>query len=410
VFGLFDRRKRKVKRAKDKELVGDLDAAIKMYVEAELPDEAARVLLLKADAEHSSDKRLVLCAQAARIAEGGAHGDEARRRKALIGFDLVRSSGGTTMKGELVRVAGELEAAGEWQKAVEAYQLAGDVEAEIKVLKNAGAIESLEQRLREASGAARKERDLAQLLRRIADLDQIAERREAIRSGRQWLEAAPLDEGFDDGSEQVELEIDKIRSQLLTGPIITLEVHGAMLTYVLGSQITIGRAHADIVVHSSSVSRQHLRLFRDDGVAMVEDLDTRNGSMLAGARISGALPIGDGLDLELAGQVPCRLAPAYPDDPRGPIAVDVAGETLVVPLGALTIGDWQLTDAHDGDDRFVVLTTPEAHDPPYMAGYRLAYRIELCAGDELRAARGGPVAVAVPAGPNGRTSPSGRQR
>jgi len=64
--------------------------------------------------------------------------------------------------------------------------------------------------------------------------------------------------------------------------------------------------------------------------------------------------------------------------------VDVAGETHIVPLGVLKIGDWQIVDAHDGDDRFIVLRTPEGREPPYMAGYRLAYRIELCRGDELR--------------------------
>ena len=402
MFGLFDRKKRKLKNAKRKELAGELEAAIELYVEAEEPGEAARILLLKADAERDPDKRMLLCAQAARVGEGSEHAEEAQRRKALIAYDLVRESGGTTMRGELVRVAAELESCGEWDKAAEAYNLAGDVESEIRVLKEAGAIERLEERLRQTSVSARKERDLAQLLRRIRDLDQIAERKEAIESALEWLER--------EYDEQVELEVDRIRNRLVSGPIITLEVHGSLLTYVLGSTITVGRANADIVVHSSSVSRQHLRLFRKDGIAMVEDLETRNGTLLAGARIDSALPIGSGLELDLAGQVPCRLSPAFPSEPDGPVSVDIAGDTHVVPLGSLKIGDWQLVDAHDGDDRFVVLRTPEGRDPPHMHGYRLAYRIELCQGDELRGERGGEVVIAVPAPPSSRTSLAGSMR
>ncbi len=404
MFGLFDRKKRLLDRAKKKELAGNLDAAIALYVEADAPDEAARLFLLKADAEADPDKRMLLCAQAARVGQDGPHAREAHKRKALIAFDLVRGSGKTTMRGELSRVAAELERCGEWEKAVEAHRLAGDTEAEIRVLKEAGAIEQLEERLRQTSQAARVERDRAQLLRRMRDLDQIAERREAIASARQWLAR--------DHDEQVALELERIRSRLVAGPVIDLEVHGARLTYVLGTTITIGRANADIVVHSGAISRQHLRLSRRDGVAMVEDLATRNGTFLAGARLSGALAIGAGVALDLAGEVPCRLSPAFSDGegaaPDSPIAVEVAGETHIVPLGPLVIGDWQIVDAHDGADHFIVLRTPDGREPPYMAGYRLAHRIELCEGDELRQTRKGAVVLAVPGPPASRAARSSR--
>jgi hypothetical protein len=411
VFRLFDKKKRKEARARNKELGGDLDAAIELYVEAELNDDAARVLLLKADGVRDLDKRMVLCAQAARVGDGSEHGREAQKRKALLGYDLVKGAGGTTMHGELSRAAAELEAVGAWEQAAEAFALAGDVESEIRVLKDAGAIERLEERLRQTSLDARRERDLAQLLRRMKDLDLIAERREAIKSARMWLDGARAfspEQGYArdalEGSEQVELELDRISTRLINGPVITLVVHGATLTYVLGSSITIGRSNADIDVVSSGVSRQHLRLFRDHGVPKVEDMKTRNGTLLAGAKISGALPIAGPLELSLASDVPCRLSPAVAGDPGGPIAVEVAGETHLVPLGPLHIGDWQLVDAHDGADRFIVLRTPEGREPPYMAGYRLAYQIELCAGDELRAERDGPVVLAVPAPPADRSS------
>src|SRR5690606_29604147 len=125
------------------------------------------------------------------------------------------------------------------------------------------------------------------------------------------------------------------------------------------------------------VSRQHLRLFRRDGQAFVDDLDTRNGTTLAGARID-TLPIGAGLDLLLAGQIPCRLAPLAPDDASAPILVEVAGARYVAPLGPLQVAGWVVTDAHDGGDRFVVLRTLPGRDPPHLGSYRLAAQIELC--------------------------------
>ncbi|MEZ4440149.1 MAG: FHA domain-containing protein [Polyangiaceae bacterium] len=391
-MGFFDRlrgRHRAESRAKKRELAGDLEKATELYLEADRPEEAVRLLLLRADAEGDPHKRMVLCAQAARIGEGTEAGDEALKRKARLGFDVVKGAQGATMKGELVRVAQELETAGDWETAAEAFRLAGDTEAEIRVLKEAGAIEQLEERLHATSAVAKKERDRAQLLRRMRDLDSIAERRLALKAGSEWLDR--------ERDEQIELEVERIRQKLVAGPVLELTVHGIPTTYVLGEQVTIGRARADIVVHQSGVSRQHLRLHREDGRALVEDLDTRNGTTIAGgARVTGSIPIGSGLSLELAGQVPCRLEPVLASEPDGPIAVQVGGKHYVVPLGPLRIAGWLLTDAHHGSDRFVVLRTLDGRDPPHKAGYQLAREIELSEGDEIRDGRDGEVIIAVP--------------
>lgn len=391
MFGLFERfggKERKEAQAKKKELAGDLEKAVELYLEAELPAEAARILLLRADAEADPNKRMVLCAQAARVGEGTEEGDIAKRRKALLGFDVVKGSRGATMHGELVRVAAELEECGAWEEAAEAYRMAGDTEAEIRVLKEAGAIEELEERLRQTSQQAKHERDRTQLLRRLRDLDRIAERRVALKSALEWLEREP--------DEQIELEVDRIRSKLLRGPVIELVVHGVPTRYALGSTITIGRAHADVVVCSSAISRQHLKLRRGEDGVTVEDLQTRNGTTLAGARLSGPMPVSRGVSLELAGQVPCRIEPAYPDDLAGPLALEIAGEHYVAPLGPLRIGGWVIVDAHHGEDQFIVLRTLDGRDPPHMAGFRLAHEIELCEGDEICQERAGEVTIAVP--------------
>lgn len=385
LFDRFSRTKRAEDRARKKELAGDLDRAVELFVEAGCANEAARVLLLKADGESDPNQRMVICAQAARVAPETAAGEEAGRRKAVLAYDLVSATKGTPMQGELLRVAADLERVGEWERAAKAYALVGDTDAEIRVLRDAGAIERLEARLQETSVVDRKQRDRAELLHRIRDLDVIGERLEALRSAAQWLAL--------EHDEQVQLERDRIQSRLVAGPLAVLELRGDPTRFVFGPEVTIGRARADIVVASSSISRQHLRLFRRGDVPHVEDLDTRNGTMLAKARIRGALAIGEGVDLELAGQVSCRLTPSSAPDG---VIVAIAGESYLAPLGPLCIGDWQVVDAHDGDERYIVLRTATGAEPPHMGGYRLGHQIELCAGDEIRAKRGGPIVLAVP--------------
>ena len=257
MFGLLDRlsgKKRRAERARRKEMAGDLQAAAELYLKAELPAEAARVLLLSADAVADPERRIVICAQAARVGEGTEVGQQARRRKALLSYDLAVSAPGATMHGELLTVAGELEACDEWEKAAQAYSLAGDEEAELRVLREAGAIERLESRLHEEAESRRFERDRRQLLRKITDLDSFAERREALRLADQWLETHT--------DEQVQHELVKIRGRLLSGPLLTLQVEGSTQRFALGSEVTLGRSGATITVHSRAVSRQHLRLFR----------------------------------------------------------------------------------------------------------------------------------------------------
>ena len=380
-------RRRKAEKARQREMAGDLERAAQLYLEAEMADDAARVLLLRADAEAELERRMLWCAQAARVGTGTPHGQQAAGRKALLGFDVVKAARGATMVGELLRIAAELEQAGQWQAAAEAYALAGDGEAEIRVLKEAGAIAELEAKLHKSSESARRERDRAALLRRIKDLDALGERRQALRAARGWLER--------ERDEQVQLEVERIRGRLIEGPVVTLELLGQRRRYVLGSQVTIGRAHADIVVHASGVSRQHLRLTRKEGVAQIEDLDTRNGTTLAGARVKGVLPVGTGVSLELANQVPCRIAPIS-NAPDAPVQIEAAGELYLAPLGPLSVERWLIVDAHDGEDRFVVLRTPPDVEPPYMSEYRLPREVELCVGDRLRALRNGPVVLAVP--------------
>jgi pSer/pThr/pTyr-binding forkhead associated (FHA) protein len=401
---LFSRSKREgrtAREAREREEAGDLGAAADLYAEAGLGDEAARVLLLRADAEPSVEKRIAYCARAAQRAESEEVRRKARGRKALLAFDTLKRSGGSFLPNEVLAVARELEDTGELERAADAYSLGGDQEGEVRALTAAGAIERLEERLRQSERDTRSEREAEQRLRRIADLDRTAERRAAldlcrvalaVREDPKILEAARA-----------------IRARLLHGPVVDLEIDGELRRYALGREVTIGRGEATIVLGSRAVSRRHLRLARGPAGVFVEDLGTRNGTVIAGARIAGPIPVGDGLRLVLGSEVPCAIIPLalMPDAPTplGPalvdqcFAVEIAGWRYLCPLGPLSAGGWQIgiePGPIGEDEPFVVLSSAGARARPLLGDFELATRVELCHGDEIRAARGGRVVLRVP--------------
>jgi hypothetical protein len=395
--GFFDRflgnassEGRRVKAARAKELAGDLPAAVDLYQEAGLPDEAARVLLLRADVERSAEKRIALFSLAAYTAASEEIRQRARGRKAMVAFDVLRGRGGSFMKSEVLSVARELEDAGELEQAADAYALAGDAESEVRVLAAAGAIERLEERLRVTEATAREQRDLDLALRRISDLDRTAERRAALE-----LALATLAKGEDDRIADV---ARAIRARLTRGPVVDLEIRGELLCYALGAEVTIGRGDSTILIASRAVSRRHLRIFRGEGDVFVEDLGTRNGTSLAGARIDGPIPVGQGVKLELGGEVPCEIHKLTGKGlaPGDLFKVEVAGLTFAVPLGELKVDDLRIEHEAVRDESFVVLRTPDGAARPYLGDFQLAARVELCGGDEIRKERGGPVQIRVP--------------
>jgi hypothetical protein len=407
LFSMSKRESGRARRARERESAGDLAGAVSLYTEAGLGDDAARVLLLRADAEASVEKRIAFCAAAAQVAETDAVRRKARGRKALCAFDTLRKSGGSFLESEVIAVGRELEDAGELERAADAYALAGDHDAEVRALTAAGAIERLEARLRASERATQSDRALEQRMRRIGDLDRTAERRAALELCRQVL--AERDE------PRVADAARSIRARLLRGPVVDLEIGGELRRYALGADVTIGRGDATIVLGSRAVSRRHLRVARGAEGVFVEDLETRNGTQLAGARIAGRIPLGDGLRLVLGAEVPCSITPlglsADSPTPLGPsaeacVAVEIAGWRYLAPLGDLRVGGWRigLDDAPaeaGADDAYVVLSASAngagVGSHPHLGDYQLASRVELCHGDEIRAARGGPVLLRVPA-------------
>jgi hypothetical protein len=368
-------------RAAEKlERLGELENAALAYVEAALPDEAARVILLRADAEPSLERRVSLFERAAGLAADPEIARKARARKARLAYDLVRAHG-TLARSELFGAAQELEVAGEHELAAEAFKLLGDTDGEVRALTAAGAIEKLEERLKSDAATSKRDHDRAFATRRATDLDRGGERRAALRAAAEALAHGP-DERLEDLSRA-------IRHRLVRGPTCGLVLDGEAAAVAFGERVTIGRGGATIVVASRSVSREHIVVRREGDVVVVEDLGTRNGTFLAGARLGAPLPVGEGVSLMLGADLPCRIEPKL-----GGVSIAVAGAVFVAPLGPLRHGGWSLDVETDEGEAYLVLES-SADAPAFLGELLAARRIDLAAGDAVARARGGPVVLRV---------------
>ena len=372
----------RARAAKKLERAEDFAEASRAYVEAALPDEAARVLLLKADAEPNLERRLALFEQAASVAADEDLARGARARKARLAYDLVRAQG-TLARSELLRAAEQLEQAGEHELAAEAYRDLGDAEGEVRALTAAGAIEKLEERLRTDAATSRTEQERTLAIRRATDLDRGGERRAALRVATEALRGGP--------DERLEDLVRVIRHRLVRGPTCALVIEGHPRLVAFGDRVTLGRGEATVVVASRSVSREHVVIRRAvGGAAVVEDLATRNGTFLAGARLAGPVPVGEGISLSLGADLPCRVEPHH----DGGVLVEVAGERYHAPLGPLRFAGWRIDVERTEGESFVVLeSSPEA--PAFLGDLVAGSRIELAVGDRVSRERGGSAQLVV---------------
>ncbi|HVU52912.1 MAG TPA: GGDEF domain-containing protein [Polyangia bacterium] len=68
-----------------------------------------------------------------------------------------------------------------------------------------------------------------------------------------------------------------------------------------GDTLVVGRASTcDLRIDDSSLSRQHCRIRKTDGVYFVEDLESRNGTQVDGLRIKAPVRLEDGALIQLA--------------------------------------------------------------------------------------------------------------
>jgi len=386
--GVFDRffgKGRDAERARKAELRGDFAKAIELFVEADRPAEAARVMLLRGDAEPDHRVRLQHYTHASMTApEGSDENKLARKKRALL---MLALSGEVALsavhKRDIEDAAKELEAIGEHDRAAQAYAQLGDSEGEARALTSAGDVDRLEFLL---SSEQHKERGERKRRDRQAEVDLL------LTSGRRREALELLDvlvrENPDEAS--VRERIASLRARLAKGPIVPLSLQGARIALTFTREVVVGRSEGTVLVPSNAVSRRHLSIAPEGEHVVVRDLGSRNGTQLRGLPVRGALPVGDGLELTLGREVPVVLAPsrAVP----GAIEIEVAGQRVTTSFGPmlLGIGDWTLLEAADG------LIELRAKSPtPYLGDVALGDGSTLLVGDILSTQRGGSPAFKV---------------
>lgn len=376
---------RRASAAKTAELRGDLARAAELFGEAGQPDEAARVMLLRADGETEARAKLQFLAQAAQLAtkDSDRHKDARHRRAELLLALAGDATVSAVARHEVIEAARDLEAIGEPLEAAEAFARAGDKEGEARALQAAGDVERLEFLL---SSEQFKERLVRAREDRTKDVDLMiacGRRREALAALDELLKATPDDAPLRERA-------NALRSRRVEAPIVCLEMLGERWTMVLGSEIVIGRSEGAIKVSSNAVSRQHLRIVREGDDVVVRDLESRNGTQLRGVNLAGALPVRDGLDLKLGREVTLRIAPSK--KLGGAIEIDVAGQHYVACVGKSCLPVEGLT-LDVGADGWVELLAHGTH--AYASGVEWAQRATLLAGDSVATSRTGDPALRV---------------
>jgi tetratricopeptide (TPR) repeat protein len=376
---------RQAAAARAAELRGDLARAAELFGEAEQPEEAARVILLRGEGETDPRARLQFFAQSARLApEGTPTQKEARTKRAELLLALAGDAAiSAVARHEVIEAARDLEAVGEPLRAAEAYARAGDKEGEARALQAAGDVERLEFLL---SMEQSKERISRARDDRAKDVDLLlgsGRRREALATLEELLAGTPDDAPLRERA-------NGLRTRRVTAPLVALEVHGERWLMVLGDEVVLGRTEGAIKVASSAVSRQHLRVSREGGEVVVRDLETRNGTQLRGIKLAGALAVKEGLELKLGKEVPLRIAPSKRLE--GAVEIDVGGERYVACLGP-TRAPVDGLELVAGADGWVELVSKGAN--VYLGDVELVPRATLLVGDALSTARGGEPVLRV---------------
>jgi FHA domain-containing protein len=397
IFGTLLGKGRALAQARAAELKGELPQAAALFAGAGRLDEAARVMVLRGDAEPDLAQRLRHYLQAVATAPDGSSMRTHARRKHATAVVAMAADAPTTeaSRRDLTRAASELEAMGDYAHAAHAYALASDIDGQARTLARAGDVEALDQLLAEQQARDREAIARRHTYDEVTLLSASGRRRDAAATAR-----ASLDEGLRERGRSLE-------ERRVAGDIVHATVRGSGISIVLGDEIVIGRApdqispDADgdrlggsvggIVVAAAAVSRRHVAIARRNGEVVVRDLGSRNATTLRGSALSGEAAVGDGLELRLGRDVPLLVLPA--SEIAGAVAIEVAGLRFIAPLGPamLGVGRWRL---ERGPDAWVELATDD--DPPSFSGaFRLAAAITLLDGDAISAERGGPPVFTV---------------
>ncbi|MEO0321973.1 MAG: FHA domain-containing protein [Myxococcota bacterium] len=296
---LFSSSYRQARRA---EAEGRFRDAAALYAEADLPEDAAKAFLFHAARATDLDERVLAYRDALRWLpeEHPKHREvDAQIGLALLDAAQHRAAHTAEERRRLEEAAERLERAGKPERAATAWELLGRPEDMARCLQAAGDIERLETLLDARSAEASRERTLR---RRVGDYEMAlatGARLEAREALRQAVREVP------DDADVAEL-LQRLEARWLAPGALTLRIDGERLRFVGGPALVVGR-EGDLPVRGASVSRRHCVLRREGDALVVEDLGSRNGTLLRGVPIDGSLRVSGATEIGLGDDVALRV-------------------------------------------------------------------------------------------------------
>lgn len=115
--------------------------------------------------------------------------------------------------------------------------------------------------------------------------------------------------------------------QVKQTPHVLLRVGGPPLLLIPGQTFTIGREDCSLTIPSSRVSRRHSEIVWEDGHPVIKDLDSSNGTLVGGKRITKPHVLVSGDEISI-GPYLCT----YQDRRKAPAAAAPDANLLTAPM------------------------------------------------------------------------------
>ncbi|HEY1812033.1 MAG TPA: FHA domain-containing protein [Kofleriaceae bacterium] len=272
------------------EAAGNVDVAAERYGLAGDAEGAVRMHLARAARAGSRQTELGALRDAMRWA--GDEPELQRQAAKALGralWESTKAEGIATERDRAkIREAAALLVVGEDQlSAGEALEAIGDLQGAAQAYSAGGFVERMEATLAKEDAVHDRERDEA---------DAAANYEMFMRVGRRDDARAELARAVASAAQAGDYRrlLDQLDTSLLTGGRVELKRRGKPLVVACAApKIVLGRdALCDLPLRAGGVSRQHAQIERGTGgTFLLRDLDSRNGTSLAGLPLVGTVPL-----------------------------------------------------------------------------------------------------------------------
>ena len=271
------------------EAAGNVDVAAERYGLAGDPEGAVRMHLARAARTGTRQAELGALRDAMRWA--GEEPELRRQAAKALGralWESTKAEGVATERDRAkIREAAALLVAGEDQlSAGEALESIGDLQGAAAAYSSGGFVERMEATLAKDDAAHDRARETA---------DAFANYEMYMRVGRRDDARTELGRAIAHTEQAGDYRrlLDQLDTALLTGGRVELKRRGKPLVVACAApKIVLGRdALCDLPLRAGGVSRQHAQIERHAGAFLLRDLDSRNGTSLAGLPLVGTVPL-----------------------------------------------------------------------------------------------------------------------